>query len=116
MGRDIPTHIFDILCWVLFGLGVAVSAVYRFIAARLKRNFCLLTAASAGGRIHLAWASVAKAAVIAKTLGPSGRTAGRATLGLVRKALGSKKLLLFSGKWERFSAIGTLDRFLCISH
>jgi hypothetical protein len=116
MGREIPTHIFNWFYWVLFGLSIAVPAVYRFIAARLKRNFSLLAAASAGGRIHLARASVAKAAVITKTLGPSGRTARRTALGLIGEAFGSKKLLLFTGKGERFSAIGTLKRFLCISH
>jgi len=102
---------------MLFGLGVAIPAVYRFIAAWLKRDFSLFPAAPAGGRVHLARTSIAEAtAIIARTLGSSRGTASRTTLGLIGIALGSKELLLFSRKGERFSTIGTLKGFLLISH
>ncbi len=118
MGRKNPAHIFIWFSSVLSGLGgIAIPAVYRFIAARLKRDFGLLAASAAGCRIHLARASIAvAAAIIPKTLGSSGRTASRTTLGLIGEAFGSEELLLFSRKGERFSAIGTLKGFLCISH
>jgi hypothetical protein len=102
---------------VLSGFGVAVPAVDGFIAARLEGDFGLFTTLGTGSRIHLARASIAVAATIsAKFLRPSGGTASRATLGLIGIALGSKKLLLFSRKGERFSAIGTCKGFLGVSH
>jgi hypothetical protein len=103
---------------VLFGLGEAIPAIYRFIAARLKRDFGLFTALSASSRIHLARASIAEvtAAAAAKTLGPSGGTARRTTLGLIGEAFGGKKLLLFSSEGERFSTIGALQCFLSETH
>jgi len=105
---------------VLFGLGVAVPAVYRFISARLKWDFCLLTALGAGSRIHLAGTSIAAVAAAAtpspKTLGSSGRTARRTTLGLIGISFGSEEFLFFGCKGESFSAIGTREGFLSVSH
>ena len=104
---------------ILIGFfGVAIPAIYRLIATRLKRDFCLLTALSAGSGKHLAWASVVVAAstIIAEPLGSSGRTTGRATLGFIGEAFGSEELLLFNRKGESFAAIGTLKGFLCESH
>jgi hypothetical protein len=104
---------------VLFGFGEAIPAVYRFIAARLKRDFSLFTALSTGSRIHLARASIAKvtaATAAAKALGPSGGTASRTTLGLIGEAFSGKKFLLFSSKGERFSTIGALQCFLSETH
>ena len=102
---------------VLSGFGVAVPAVYRFIAARLKGDFGLLATLSAGGRKHLAGASIAvAAAAIAKPLGPSRGTASRTTLGLIGEPFGSEELLLVSRKGEGFSAIRTGEGFLGVSH
>jgi hypothetical protein len=94
---------------VLSGLGVAVPAVYRFIAARLKRDFGLFAALGAGGGIHLAGTSIAEAAaIIPIALGSPGRATSRTTLGFIGEAFGSEELLLFSCKGEGFAAIGTL--------
>jgi hypothetical protein len=107
---------------MLSGVSVAVPAVYRLIATRLKRYFGMFATLSAGYGVHLARASVAiaattiAAATIPKTLGPSGRTAGRTTLGLIGVAFSGEELLLFGCKRERFSAIGTLKGFLSVSH
>ena len=118
MGRNLPTHTFSLgqLAWALSRLfGVAVSAVYGPIAARLKRDLCLLAAASAGNGIHLARATIAVAA--AATAGASpGRSASRATPGFVSESFGGEEALLFSSKGEGFSAIGTLKGFLGVSH
>lgn len=60
---------------MLFGLGVAIPAKYWSIAARLKWDFCLGVALTAGDGIHLARASInVTAAFISKTLGFSNRT------------------------------------------
>ena len=70
-----PTHMITFFYLSLSGLFVvAVPAVNRLIAARLKRNFRLFAAAAAGGGIHLAGTSVAVAAsaFITKPLGSSG--------------------------------------------
>jgi hypothetical protein len=108
---NFPTHIY-LLYQVLFRLGVAVSAVNRFVAARLEGNFCLFAAASAGGRIHLARASIAvTAAFVAETLSPSGCSTRRTALGFISEAFGCKELLLFDRKGERFSAIATGEGF-----
>ena len=92
-----------------FGLEVAILAVYWFVAARLKRDFCLFTTLGASRGEHLARASIVKATTfIPETFCPSSRTTGRTTLGLIGKAFGCKELLLTNGKRERFSTIGTL--------
>jgi hypothetical protein len=101
---------------ILFGTAETVPAVNRLIAARLKGDFSLLAAASAGDRIHLAWASITRAAIISITLSSSGRTTRRTALGLIGKAFSGKEFLLFSRKGERFSAIGTCKGFFSVSH
>jgi len=86
---------------VLSGLGVAVPAVNRFIAARLKGDFSRLATLGTGGRVHLAGPSIIVTATItSKTLDSFRRTTRGTALGLIGKALGSKKLLLFSRKGE----------------
>ena len=87
-GRRNPACFFK--CRFLgFALYVAISAVYRFVAARLKRYFCLLAALSAGSRIHLARAATTHSATaISETLGPSTLPALWTTLGLIGIALG----------------------------
>jgi hypothetical protein len=103
---------------VLSGLGgVAFPAVYRLVAAWLKRDFSLFAALAASRGIHLSRAAVVVAtAFIAEALISSGRAAWGTTLGLIGEALGCEELLLFSSKGEGFSAIGTLDGFLCVTH
>jgi hypothetical protein len=82
----------------------------------LKRNFGLFTALSAGSGIHLARAAIEAAAAAAATFGSSAGTASRTALGLICIAFGRKELLLFNGKGESFSAIGTLKCFLGVAH
>jgi hypothetical protein len=96
----------------------AIPAVYRLIVVRLKRDFRLFAALGAGSGIHLARASIAIAstAFIPETLCSFCRTARRATPGFIGEAFGSEELLLFNSKGESFSAIGTCNRFLCVSH
>jgi hypothetical protein len=103
---------------VLSGLGCeAISAVYRFIAARLKRDFSLFAALGARGGIHLAGASITvRAAAVAITFRSFNLAAGRTTLGFIGEAFGREELLLFSGKGERFAAIGTCKGFFRVSH
>jgi hypothetical protein len=94
---------------ILSGLGEAIPAVYRLVAAGLEGNFSLFSALSAGGGIHLPGSSVAgTAAIITKPLGSSGRTASGAALGFIGESLGSEEFLFFDRKGERFSAIGAL--------
>jgi hypothetical protein len=116
MGRHIPTHIFNLLYFLLFGLGVTIPAVDRLIAAGLKGDFRLFSTPTAGGRKHLARASVSEAAAAIAALGPSIGPANGATLGLISIALGCKEFLLFSSKGEGFSTIGTGNGFFRISH
>jgi hypothetical protein len=116
MGRGIPTHIFKFFYWILFGLGVAIPAINRLIATRLKRDFRLFTAPGTGGGVHLARASIVVAAAITVTLSPAAGTASRTSFRLIGIALGRKKFLLFGSKREGFSAIGTCKRFFCESH
>jgi hypothetical protein len=102
---------------VLSGFGVAVPAVYRLVAARLKRHFGLFATLSAGDRIHLTGAPIAKAATTStETLGFSGRTTRRTTFGLIGEAFGGEEFLFFSRKGESFSAVGTLQGFFRKSH
>ncbi len=98
-----------------FALDVAISAVYRFIAARLEGYLSLFATLCANCGEHLARAT-AHAAAIAITLRPSVLPANRAPLGLISIALGCEELLLFHGEGERFSAIGTLERLLLKRH
>jgi len=60
---------------------------------------------------HLTRAA-AHTAAIAKAFCSSILPATGASFGFIGIALGCKKLLLFTGKGERFPAIGTLERFL----
>jgi hypothetical protein len=106
MGRKNPAHIFSCAYRVLSGFGEAIPAVNRLVAARLKRDFCLFAALSAGSGKHLAGSPIAVAAAaaaasaITESLGSAGRTARRATLGLIGEAFGSEELLLFSREGE----------------
>jgi hypothetical protein len=72
----------------LSALYVAISAVYRFIAARLERYLSLFAALCTDRGIHLARAPAHTAAAIAITLRPSILPAGWATLGLISVAFG----------------------------
>jgi hypothetical protein len=104
---------------LLFGFGgKAIPAVYRLVAAGLKRDFRLFAALRASSGIHLAGTSVAvaAAAIVTEALSSFDRTARRATLGLIGEAFGREEFLLFSRKGERFAAIGTGKGFFCVSH
>jgi hypothetical protein len=116
MGREIPTHIFSLFYSVLSGLGVAVPAVDRFIATRLKGNFRLFTALCAGSRVHLAGTSIPIAAAVTVSFGFPGHPAGRTTFGLIGEAFRCKKFLLLSSKSEGSATVGTLKGFLGVSH
>lgn len=100
---------------MLLGLGETIPAVDGLVAARLKGYLGLLAALCTGRGIHLARAA-AITTVTSGTLGSSGRTTGRATLGLIGKAFGGKELLLFGRKGECLAAIGTLQGFFGVSH
>jgi hypothetical protein len=72
---------------------------------------------AASDGVHLAGGSInVTAAVISQTLGSPGRTARRTAPGFIGEAFGCEKLLFLSRKGERFSALGTLKGFFCISH
>ena len=103
---------------MLSALDVAITTVYRLVAARLERDFCLLAALSACSGKHLAWASVVVAAstIIAEPLGSSGRTTGRATLGFIGETFGSIEFLLSGSKGKGSPAANALDVFFLISH
>jgi hypothetical protein len=90
------------------GFGVAISAVYRLVAAGLEGNFRLFAAPTASCGEHLAGTATAVAAAGITTLSLLGCAAGRTTLGLIGEAFGSVEFLLFDRKGEGFSAIGTL--------
>jgi hypothetical protein len=102
----------------LLALYVAISAVYRFIAARLKRYLSFLTALRANSGEHLARTSAHTAPTAAATisLGPSILTADRASFWLIGVAFGCEEFLLLYGKRKSFSAIGTGEGFLLKRH
>ena len=100
--------LFFILQLVLAGLDVAISAIYRLVAARLEGYFSLFTALRAGGRIHLPW-SAAHTTAIPKALGSTILPAGWASLRFIGIALGSEEFLLFCGERKGIAAIGTLE-------
>jgi hypothetical protein len=95
---------------------IAIAAVNRLIAARLKRDFCLLATLGTGCGIHLSRASVVATAAISRTLGSFCRATRRAALWFIGEAFGSEELLLFSCEGECLSAIGTREGFFCVSH
>ena len=95
--------------------GITIPAVYRLIAAGLKWDFCLFVALSTGCGKHLARTSIVTAAVVSGTLCSTSGTASGTTLGFIGEAFSSEELLLFRGKGERFSAIGTSEGFFCVS-
>ena len=89
----------------------AVLAVYRLVAAWLKRHLGRLSAIRAGHRIHLP-RPAATAALSA------GGFAGRATIGtairFVLKTLAREELLLSAGEDEFRAAIGAGQSFVGI--
>ncbi len=93
---------------ILAGLDIAVSAIYRLVAARLEGYFSLFAALRAGGRIHLPW-STTHSAAISKAFGSPILPAGRASLRFIGIAFGSEEFLLFYGEGEGIAAIGTLE-------
>jgi len=100
----------------LSGFGVTVPAIDRFIATRLKRNFGLFATLGTGSRIHLARASIITSAITTTSLRLSGLPASGTTLGLIGKAFGCVKLLLFNCERKGLTAIGTLEGFFGVSH
>lgn len=95
---------------------IAIAAVNRLIAARLKRDFCLLAALGTGCGIHLPRASVVATATTSRPLGSFCRATRRTALWFIGEAFGSEELLLFSREGECLSAIGTREGFFCVSH
>jgi hypothetical protein len=92
-------------------------AIYRLVAAGLKRDLSLLATSSAGCGIHLAGSSIiVAAAFITKTLSPFGSSARSAAFGFIGEAFGSEEFLLFDRKGEGFAAIAALKVFFCVSH
>jgi hypothetical protein len=88
----------------------AVRAVNRAIATRLERDFGLLAARSAYGRVHLAGAAAVAATTIAARV--TLRLAGGATIrtaGRLAEALASKELLLASREGELGAAIAARE-------
>jgi hypothetical protein len=95
----------------------AFPAIYRLVAAGLKRDLSLLAASSAGCRVHLAGSSiVVAAAFIAKTLGSFGSSTRSAAFGFIGEAFGGEEFLLFYREGEGFAAIAALTVFFCVSH
>jgi hypothetical protein len=104
--------------WWLSGLaGVAIPAVNRLVATRLKRDFRLFAALGAGCGVHLAGAAIPVAtATTSRTLGSFGTSTGRAALWFIGEAFGSKEFLFFNCERKRFAAIATGEGFFRVSH
>jgi hypothetical protein len=100
--------LFFILQLILARFDVAISAIYRLVAAWLEGYFSLFAALRAGCRIHLPW-STAHAAAVSKALGSPVLPAGRASLRFIGIAFGSEELLLFYGEGKGIAAIRTLE-------
>ena len=86
-----------------------VAAINRTILTGLEGNFAGLSALSAHGVVHLAFATTAALAALA------GHAAGFAALGLILKAALRVKLLLTGGENEFLSAI-LADQCLVLIH
>jgi hypothetical protein len=108
----------------------AIAAVDGLIAAREERHFGRLTALAAGRLVHLASGSAATAGTTAtavaaavaaaisaaagSTLRLTGRTAFRATVGLVLEAFAREKLLFARAKDKLAVAINAVQGFICV--
>jgi hypothetical protein len=97
---------------LLFGLGIAISAINRLVATRLKGNLGLGTALAASYWEHLARASAGSAIPFCFP----GLTASGTALGIVDQTFRSIKLLLFNREGKRFAAICTNDRLFRETH
>jgi hypothetical protein len=93
---------------ILARLDVAISTIYRLVAAWLEGYFSLFATLRAGGGEHLPW-STAHAAAISKALGSPILPAGRASLRFIGVAFGSEEFLLFCGEGKGIAAIGALE-------
>jgi len=85
---------------------VAVAAVHRFIATRLKGHFGGFATLGAGSGEHLAGGSVA---AISIALRLPCLTALRASLGLVGVAFGLEELLVLGAEGESSSTVGACE-------
>jgi hypothetical protein len=115
-GRINPALYLNLISfYLLFRFYEAIAAINRLVSSGLKRYLGILPALRASGSIHLARAS-AESAFRTRTLCFPSLTARRATLRLIGKAFAGIKLLFFGREGEGFSAIGTLQGFLFVSH
>jgi len=96
---------------------IAITAVYGFVATRLKRYLSIFTTFSACCREHLPLrpVSVATDSISIAFCFPR-LAAGRAAPRLVGEAFGGEEFLLSSCKGERLSAVETCEGFLGVSH
>jgi hypothetical protein len=101
----------------LFALNVAISAVYRLVAARLEGYLSFFAALCANSGEHLAGSASAHAtAAITIAFCPSVLTANRTSFRLIGVAFGCEEFLLFYGKGESFSTIRTSEGFFLKCH
>jgi hypothetical protein len=94
---------------------VAIAAIDRPAARRLKRHFGVFAALGAYGRKHLAWQPIAVTTTSLPICLPCLSARG-AALGLIGIALGLEELLFLSGEAEVGSAIGTVERLFLKAH
>ena len=86
----------------------AVAAVNGTVVAGFKGNLTGVATLCTNGTVHL----TGTAAIATRVVAFPCSTAGFATLGLIRKALLCKKLLLAGGEGELLSAIFADDSFV----
>jgi hypothetical protein len=92
---------------------VTITAINRFITARLEGDFGALTAFGTGGREHLTGSSEA---TISIALRLPRLPALRASLGFVGIAFGLEEFLIFNREGEAGSTVGTLQGFILKTH
>ena len=94
---------------------IAIAAIDRPAAGRLKRHLGVVPALGACGGKHLAWGPVAVTTTSVPLRLPCLAAWGTA-LGLISIALGLIELLFLSGEAEVSPTIGTPDRFVLKTH
>ena len=96
---------------------IAITAVYWFVATRLKWYPSIFTTLSTCCREHL---SLWPVSVVTNSISIAFRfpslAARRAAPGFVGEAFSGEEFLLSSRKGERLSTIGTCEGFLGVSH
>lgn len=93
----------------------AITAIYRFVTARLKRHFRLLSALAAGNGVHFARGSAGGASPAAgRTRGFACSPAIGTTVGFILKTFSGIKLLFAGAEDEFRAAIDAGQFFICV--